>query len=168
MNKLDPQRSPIQATQFAPSSGQTSVAKVGLLQITTGIAAIFAVLTLGYLFTSKSVQLVIDPLPTSISISGGIALNLGEVYLLREGEYTLTAQTPLHETLKTKFSNLIGNNKLIITTEKDLMRLSLPKISSLINDLPVFYIPIEINFHGDDKKNFDQQITNYVRKNTTN
>jgi len=72
------------------------------------------------------------------------------------------------ETLKTKFSNLIGNNKLIITTEKDLMRLSLPKISSLINDLPVFYIPIEVNFHGDDKKNFDQQITNYVRKNTTN
>ncbi len=72
------------------------------------------------------------------------------------------------KTLKTKFSNLIGNNKLIITTEKDLMRLSLPKISSLINDLPVFYIPIEVNFHGDDKKNFDQQITNYVRKNTTN
>jgi tetraacyldisaccharide 4'-kinase len=72
------------------------------------------------------------------------------------------------ETLKTKFSNLIGNNKLIITTEKDLMRLSLPKISSLINDLPVFYIPIGINFHGDDKKNFDAQITNYVRKNTTN
>ena len=109
MNKLDPLRSPIQATQFAPSSGQTAVAKVGLLHITAGIAAVFAVLTLGYLFTSKSVQLVIDPLPTSISISGGIALNLGEVYLLREGEYTLTAQTPLHEALKTKFN--VGEDK---------------------------------------------------------
>ena len=74
-----------------------------------GIGTIFAVLTLGYLFTSKSVQLDIKPLPTSISISGGIALNLGEVYLLRQGEYRLTAQTPLHETLKTKFN--VGEDK---------------------------------------------------------
>lgn len=72
------------------------------------------------------------------------------------------------EALKTNFNSLIGNNKLIITTEKDLMRLSLPKISSLINELPIFYIPIEVTFHGDDKKKFDEQITNYVRKNTKN
>lgn len=72
------------------------------------------------------------------------------------------------EELKTAFNTLIGNNKLIITTEKDFMRLSLPRILPLINDLPVFYLPIGISFHGDDKKQFEEQILNYVRKNKRN
>lgn len=66
------------------------------------------------------------------------------------------------------FNNIVGNNKIIITTEKDIMRLSLPKILNKIQELPIFYIPIEIKFHGNDKKEFDTQILQYVKSNTGN
>jgi tetraacyldisaccharide 4'-kinase len=72
------------------------------------------------------------------------------------------------EMIKGKFNALIGNNKLIITTEKDLMRLSLPKIKTEIETLPVYYIPIDIDFHGEDKNKFDSKILNYVKENTRN
>lgn len=70
------------------------------------------------------------------------------------------------ETIKTSFNNLYGNNKLVITTEKDLMRLSLPKIKEQIDELPFFYLPIEVCFHGKDKEEFDTKILKYVRANT--
>jgi len=70
--------------------------------------------------------------------------------------------------IKTVFNKIIGNNKLIITTEKDIMRLSLPKINEQIKELPVYYIPIEIDFHGEDKQEFDNKILNYVKENRRN
>ena len=52
-----------------------------------------------FIFTAKSVQLVIDPPESSTSISGGFDLALGSIYVLREGTYQLTAEaegyTPL-------------------------------------------------------------------------
>ena len=70
--------------------------------------------------------------------------------------------------IKERFSNLYGNNKIIITTEKDIMRLSLPKIKKQIQDIPIFYIPIEIRFHGNDKEDFEEQILKYVTANSRN
>lgn len=68
--------------------------------------------------------------------------------------------------IKTAFANLFGNNKLIISTEKDIMRLSLPKIKEQVEELPIFYLPIEVCFHGNDKEEFDNKILKYVRANT--
>jgi hypothetical protein len=48
------------------------------------------------------------------------------------------------------------------------MRLSLPKILNQLQDIPIFYIPIEICFHGDDKEKFDKQIMKYVTENSRN
>ncbi len=45
-----------------------------------------------FIFTAKSVQLVIDPTQSSTSISGGFDLALGGIYVLREGVYELRAQ----------------------------------------------------------------------------
>ena len=63
------------------------------------------------------------------------------------------------------FNKLEGNNKIIISTEKDIMRLSLPEILKKLQNIPIFYIPIEICFHGNDKMKFDNQIIEYVTKN---
>jgi|TARA_B110000971_G_C20039660_1_gene516919 formylglycine-generating enzyme required for sulfatase activity len=110
---MNAKRTPIKATQFAPSSKQSFAqgpfSKIRPWQIVAVVAAIFSILSLGFLFTSKSVQLNISPTPTSVNIGGGIALNLGDVYLLREGTYTVTAQTPLHEKLNRDFN--VGNAK---------------------------------------------------------
>lgn len=71
-------------------------------------------------------------------------------------------------TIKNKFNEIIGNNKLIITTEKDIMRLSLPQIKNEMEQLPIYYIPIAVDFHNEDKNIFDTKILNYVKENTRN
>jgi len=70
--------------------------------------------------------------------------------------------------IKTNFNQITNNNKLIITTEKDLMRLSLPSIKEKIQDLPIYYLPIEIQFHGSDGEEFNKQILKYVTANSRN
>jgi tetraacyldisaccharide 4'-kinase len=70
--------------------------------------------------------------------------------------------------IKERFIVMKENNKIIITTEKDIMRLSLPKNLAEIQDIPIFYIPIEIKFHGNDKTEFDTQILDYVKTNSRN
>jgi len=68
-------------------------------------------------------------------------------------------------TINSTFNNIKNENKLIITTEKDLMRLSLPEISKNLQNLPLYYIPIKICFHESEKNNFDSQIIKYVTTN---
>ena len=55
-------------------------------------AAAFAVLWfMWFIFTAKSVRILADPADAGITISGGFALELGGVQVLREGEYSLRA-----------------------------------------------------------------------------
>ncbi len=63
------------------------------------------------------------------------------------------------------WTNIYTTNKLLVTTEKDTMRLKNPLIRELVVNLPFYYIPIEVEFHQADKKQFDEQIIDYVEKN---
>ena len=69
------------------------------------------------------------------------------------------------ETVKKIFNNIASANKIILTTEKDAMRLKSPEFSDTLMNLPLFYIPIEIDFHDKDKEEFNEQIIHYVRAN---
>jgi tetraacyldisaccharide 4'-kinase len=69
------------------------------------------------------------------------------------------------EGIKKKFNNIAAANKIILTTEKDAMRLKNPEYAEVLKDLPIFYIPIEINFHDKDIEQFNEQIIHYVRAN---
>lgn len=69
------------------------------------------------------------------------------------------------ETIRKKFNNIASANKIILTTEKDAMRLKSAEYAEAIKHLPVFYIPIEIEFHNKDKNEFNEQILHYVRAN---
>jgi tetraacyldisaccharide 4'-kinase len=66
------------------------------------------------------------------------------------------------EKIRTKFTDLPSRKKIILTTEKDIMRLKTPEFSTYLKDLPLFYIPIEIDFHDKDKPLFDKLIRDYV------
>jgi tetraacyldisaccharide 4'-kinase len=70
--------------------------------------------------------------------------------------------------IKETFNNLYSRNKIIVTTEKDAMRIDKPELLEIIKDLPVFYAPIEVDFHKEDKELFNKQILDYVGKNKTN
>ncbi len=69
------------------------------------------------------------------------------------------------DTIQKIFNNIASANKIILTTEKDAMRLKSAEYTEAIKHLPVFYIPIEIEFHNKDKQEFNEQILHYVRAN---
>ena len=66
-----------------------------------------------------------------------------------------------------QFKEIISSKKIVITTEKDAMRLKDQRLFLLLEEIPVFYLPIEIKFHeGPDKETtFDQTILEYARSN---
>jgi tetraacyldisaccharide 4'-kinase len=67
--------------------------------------------------------------------------------------------------VEAEFTAIPSAKKIIVTTEKDAMRLKTSNLSNSLNQLPVFYIPIEVRFSNDDKQLLNAQILNYVRKN---
>lgn len=61
-----------------------------------------------------------------------------------------------------KYRETFSGTKAILTTEKDSMRLRDPAIKKLIKSLPVYYLPIEVDFHEKDKEKFDQMVWDYM------
>ena len=66
------------------------------------------------------------------------------------------------------YDGIISKNKLIVTTEKDMMRFIHPDFISKIKHLPVCYLPIEVKFHREDRESFEKQILNNVEHNKRN
>lgn len=62
-----------------------------------------------------------------------------------------------------EYNQLKENNIIVISTEKDIMRLSLPTILKQLEQIPIFYIPIEIEFSQNDKEAFDKKILKDVK-----
>ncbi|MBU1368531.1 MAG: tetraacyldisaccharide 4'-kinase [Bacteroidetes bacterium] len=67
-----------------------------------------------------------------------------------------------------EFKNILGKNKIMVTTEKDAMRLVDSPYFSLFKNIPLFYVPIEVKFHESEQLNYNSQVIDYVRKVTTN
>lgn len=65
------------------------------------------------------------------------------------------------------FNNIIGKNKMIITTEKDATRLTESPYFCEIESMPIYYVPIEIGFHKREGISFEEYLNEYVRKNHT-
>ncbi len=66
--------------------------------------------------------------------------------------------------IQERFDNIANQSKIIVTTEKDAMRLRNPEIVNMVTHLPLFYIPIEVVIHQDEEK-LNKIILDYVRKN---
>jgi len=72
------------------------------------------------------------------------------------------------EKLKSVFMASTKKDKIIITTEKDSKRLRATGFEDLLVDLPVYYLPIEVELFEEDKITFDELILNYVKSNRRN
>jgi len=79
-------------------------------------------------------------------------------------EFTVDDLRSITET----FNNIANANKIIVTTEKDAMRLRNPELEEASKGLPIFYLPVEVVFHQNDKEQFDKMVLNYARQNQTN
>jgi len=66
------------------------------------------------------------------------------------------------EKIMIKYRETFSGSKAIITTEKDSMRLRNPELSSILKQVPVYYIPIEVDFHKEDQLEINKLINEYV------
>jgi len=64
--------------------------------------------------------------------------------------------------IKESFYNIALPKKIIVTTEKDIMRIEDPEQKEIIKNLPVFYIPIVVDLFEMDKRMFNDMILDYV------
>ncbi|NNE28185.1 MAG: tetraacyldisaccharide 4'-kinase [Saprospiraceae bacterium] len=64
--------------------------------------------------------------------------------------------------LKRRFDKMDGSQKIIITTEKDAMRLQIHSDFILENQLPIFVLPIQVVFHDEDGNLFDNTVRQYL------
>lgn len=62
------------------------------------------------------------------------------------------------------YEKMGGNNKIIVTTEKDAARLTNSAYLCLLESIPTFVAPIHVRFIDEEK--FNEEILDYVRKNT--
>ncbi len=64
------------------------------------------------------------------------------------------------------YHKMPGENKIVLTTEKDAMRLMYPSLKDIYKEIPLFFISIEAWFHHDEYKIFKSGILDYVRTNS--
>ena len=69
--------------------------------------------------------------------------------------------------LVARFNNYTDTDKLVITTEKDSQRLKSRSIRDLIEDIDIYYLPVEIKIHEPDEKRFIEVVKKYATKYTT-
>jgi tetraacyldisaccharide 4'-kinase len=67
--------------------------------------------------------------------------------------------------LRKAYGDILSRNKIVVTTEKDAMRLDTGELKEYLEEMPVFYLPIEVKFHKEDNIIFDALIKDYVRRN---
>jgi tetraacyldisaccharide 4'-kinase len=66
--------------------------------------------------------------------------------------------------VRTQLDAIEGGNKVVVTTEKDAMRLQGTDLQDIANTLPLYVLPIEVDFK-DKTQEFNETIINYVRTN---
>ncbi len=64
--------------------------------------------------------------------------------------------------IKNHFDAIPATKKLILTTEKDATRLDLHRDFIRDNKLPVYLLPVDIDFHFREKNAFEEDIKNYL------
>jgi tetraacyldisaccharide 4'-kinase len=106
---------------------------------------------------------IADPAPVKTYVERAFTL----ARLLRFADHYDFNETDLKRVRKV-FENINGEEKIIITTEKDYMRLMQENLKPIVETLPIYTLPIEIKFLHTDAEIAASTILDYARKNTAN
>ena len=112
--------------------------------------------------------------PSSITLFSGIAnatplveharTLCNELNIIRFYDHHVYSKKDLMK-IKKEFDDVFVKRKIIVTTEKDAMRLINSPYFRLLEKLPLYYIPIRIKIHKEDSLKFRNQIIEYVKQN---
>jgi len=90
-----------------------------------------------------------------------IEANSYSYHLLQYADHHIFNIDDLKE-IRKKFATINTNNKIVLTTEKDAVRLV--KFNSAMDNLPLYVVPVEHSFLFDQKQQFDQQVVDFVQR----
>lgn len=65
-------------------------------------------------------------------------------------------------TIRATFERMESNQKIIITTEKDAMRLDLHRSFLIEHQLPVYVLPVQVQFHFEQSAEFEEIIKQFL------
>ncbi len=96
-----------------------------------------------------------------------LKIHFGRIIHLKYPDHHNFTEKDIHK-INEAFSDLEGPSKVILTTEKDSLRLR--EFTNIAEPLrsSIYYIPMEVQFGGEDEGRFDKMIINYVRENKRN
>jgi tetraacyldisaccharide 4'-kinase len=86
-----------------------------------------------------------------------------DLIIFRHGDHHQFTHNEI-DRLINRYTETFSGNKVIITTEKDSMRLRTDEICKKLDNLPVYYVPIEVEFHHCDKIRFDNLVLDFVKQ----
>ena len=87
--------------------------------------------------------------------------NVRSVYTMEFEDHHYFSETDLLE-LRKRFKQLDSSKKIILTTEKDATRLELHREVLWENELPVYVLPIQVEFLGNDEKDFQKEVRTFL------
>ena len=140
----------ISAATFTPSQETQGQRRLSVVQIVLILAGLLIASIFWFLFTARSVQLDFSTPASQVTIEGGLWFQLGGVYLLRQGEYNISAQAPLHEPLQQSFEVGDARNQQINFTfvpNPGFLALQLTPEDAIVTiaDQPIQTQPIELS-----------------------
>jgi tetraacyldisaccharide 4'-kinase len=69
------------------------------------------------------------------------------------------------EDVRETYNNMEASNKIILTTEKDAMRLHQHREWIIRNNMPLYSLPVKTEFFPQDEERFHELVVNYVEQN---
>lgn len=81
-------------------------------------------------------------------------------YMMQYPDHHIFTVDDLNE-IKKRFDSIDSKNKIILTTEKDAVRLI--KFHGVINDLPLYVIPVRHHFLFNEGGYFDELVVNFIQ-----
>ncbi len=111
--------------------------------------------------------LLVTGIASTIEINKQVQKYSKQVTRLEFGDHHQYSQEDL-ETIKNTFDAINSEKKIILTTEKDSMRLK--DIEGFSEELKkaLYYLPVKIKFLDKQGESFNTKISNYVRENKSN
>lgn len=92
-----------------------------------------------------------------------VSENSRAVFTLEYADHHFFEESEMSD-IKKAFGNISteDNQKMILTTEKDAVRLEMHKNFIIENKLPIFVMPVQVQFHFEEKTQFDQTIRDFL------
>ncbi len=113
-----------------------------------------------YIINEKTEVLLVTGIANPEQLKKYLLNNSNIYYEISYSDHHIFSIDDLNEIMQ-RFNDIKAHNKIILTTEKDAVRLI--KFQQELTHLPFFVLPIEPKFLFDEEKKFNQMITGFIK-----